>query len=130
MISGRVVRILDTQTVVLNVGANQGVETGMGFGIYTPRDRIVDPETNTVLGEYRRLKARVEVRSVYPAFSIASPPLATRAVGDDISARAGIYAGLLGTGKRETYRPTLPVDSGDIQEMPTGTVVRVGDAAE
>lgn len=132
MINGRVVRILDRQTLVLNVGTNQGVERGMVFGIYTPRDNIVDPETNAVLGEYRRLKARVEVRSVYPGFCVAAPPLASRVVADEHTSPAarGLYGGILGIGKTETYRPNLPVDSSDIEELPTGTVVRVGDTAE
>ena len=45
MIQGRVIRIFDRRSLVLNVGTADGVSSGMRFGIWTPREEIVDPET-------------------------------------------------------------------------------------
>src|SRR5688500_13149048 len=113
MVKGRVIRILDDRNLVLNVGEQQKVTHGMRFGIYTPADEIVDPETKAILGRYRTRKALVEARVVYPRFSIVSAPL-----------RAGTTFDRALRAMR-SYEP-LPVATEDIQPLPTGAEIRIG----
>jgi hypothetical protein len=125
-ISGRIVRLIDDHTAILNVGADQGVEGRMRFAIYTPTDQIIDPETNEVLGSYRRLKGVVVVDEIAAAFCVASAPVVQEEVVEEVG-----FIGLQTRTRRKTRtRSELNVDEGQIQAMPTGEVVRVGDYIE
>lgn len=137
MRQGRIIRILDRSTVVINLGEIDGVKSGTRFGIFTPEDRIVDPEKNEDLGTYRRRKATVEARSVHPRFTVASPPRATRIVEPPAVARQRGLAGssallgaLGGTTRQEAYQPQLPVSPEEIEPLPTGDSIQVGDLVE
>jgi hypothetical protein len=123
MIVGRVIRILDRQTLVLNVGSEQGVENGMRFNIYTPGERITDPETGEDLGGYRARKATVVARSAYPKFTIAVTPMRSRRVPpEDFLTRFA--------GRTEHVQEQLPVSESEIEPVASGNEVRVGDQVE
>ena len=123
MIQGRVIRILDRRTVMLNVGEDHGVERGMRFGLYTPTEEVIDPETNETLGVYRTRKAVVEAQAVYPRFTVARPP--SRTVRTQFGQQLG---SLMSTYER--VEEELDVAPGSIQPMPTGDQVAVGDVAQ
>jgi hypothetical protein len=133
VISGRIIRIFDNQRVVMNLGAEHGVEEGMEFGIFTPEDLIIDPQTGEELGAYRRRKAIVVAREVFPTFAVASPPPRRERIedpGETIQGRIGIGALL---GSRARYRTVpghLQVEAGDLQPLPTGVAVSLGDIVE
>jgi hypothetical protein len=116
MIIGRVIRIIDERTLVLNVGERDGVEGGMRFTIVTPPTEIVDPETKEHLGDYRQRKATVVARSVYERFTITRPDV----LG------LGSFARVFGTATEQK----LPIDRSYIEPMPTGSQIIVGDRAE
>lgn len=116
--TAKVIRILDKRRLVLNVGREDGVERGDKFAIYTPTTQIVDPETKEELGLYRERKATVEAKIITDRFTIASPP--SEYVWDPL---ASLVPG-------ETISPALPVNERDINPLPTGSTVRVGDIAE
>lgn len=124
MIQGRIIRIFDVHTVALNVGANQGVEAGMRFGIYTPQEDIVDPETGAVLGNTRKRKAVVEATSVQPMFTIAVAPTRNVRVSAQIPITNPFQAAT------ERRQDTLPVSPGETQPYETGTQIHVGDQVE
>jgi hypothetical protein len=105
--------------LLLNVGTNDGVERKMRFQIFTPSEEIVDPETGEVLGSYSRRKTTVEADQVFERFTIASRPY--------IYERSPRDLGILGAG--EQVWPDLPVSKAEIQPLPTGTRVRIGDRA-
>lgn len=121
-LSARVIRILDNTSLILNVGEEAGVQRGMRFGIYTPPDEIVDPETGERLGTLRTRKAIVEVRTVYPRFALASAPMRSRRVSPDPLAAF--------TGRTEQVQETFPVSPTELHPLPTGNEVHVGDVAE
>lgn len=127
MIEARVIRILDTTTVMLNVGSNDGVGVGDRFGIYTPTENIVDPETEEVLGDFRRLKASVVVVSVFPRFVVASTPVRQQRV-QERSPGFGVLG--LTTSRTEEIQADLPVNEVEIKPLAGGMVVHVGDVAE
>jgi hypothetical protein len=127
MINGRVIRILDRRSVAINVGSDDGVEQGMRFGIYTPREHIVDPETNEDLGVYRRRKATIQASTVSAKFTIASPVPRRVRTGGGASFQSSLTA-LIGT--YEEVEVDLPVSSSEIDPLPTGEQVAVGDTVE
>lgn len=59
-IEGKVARILDDQTLVLNIGRAQGVEQGMVFCVYTPVEDVTDPDTGESLGAWEAVKGYVQ----------------------------------------------------------------------
>jgi hypothetical protein len=123
MIDGRIVRIFDDHTVALNIGSSQGVEPGMRFGIFTPYEDIVDPETGVNLGQTRRRKAVVQANTVHPRFTVATTPVyrvQTRTTGIPSFT----------TSEVEERRDPLPVARGETQPFESGDQVRVGDRVE
>jgi hypothetical protein len=123
MIVGRVIRILDKQTLVLSVGSEHGVENGMQFNIYSPSEQIIDPETGEDLGGYRQRKATVVARTPYPKFTIAVTPMRSRRVPpeDPLSRFAG---------RTEQVQEQLQVRDNEIEPIASGSGVGVGDQAE
>ena len=70
-IEGKVAKIMDEYTVVINRGSEHGVEEDMRFVIYEPGDEIKDPDTDKSLGKFEHVKAKVEVTNVSEKFSTA-----------------------------------------------------------
>jgi hypothetical protein len=114
MREGKVVRILDTRTVVIDLGELDGVQPGMRFGIFTPREDIQDPSTGVVLGQLELRKATVRAGAIYPRFTVASPP-------------ARIERPRLGGLEGERVQDQLNVRRGEIAPLGRGSEVRLGD---
>lgn len=70
MIEGKVVKILDKERVVTNIGKKQGVKNGMKFIIYNFGEEIIDNETNESLGRLEIVKHHVSVVSVQEKISV------------------------------------------------------------
>jgi len=59
-IEGKVAKILDDQTLILNVGRTHGVAQGMVFCVYAPVEDVTDPETGESLGTWEAVKGYVQ----------------------------------------------------------------------
>jgi len=59
-IEGKVAKILDEKTLVLNVGRAAGVEQGMLFCVYAPVEDVTDPDTGESLGTWEAVKGYVQ----------------------------------------------------------------------
>ena len=73
-IRGKIAKVLSDREVVLNVGREHNVQTGMFFDIRAAGDfEITDPDTGEVLGKVDRprVKARVKVTRAEDRFAIA-----------------------------------------------------------
>jgi hypothetical protein len=71
-IEGKVARLIDTQTLVINRGSEHGVRVGMRFAVLNPRGaEITDPDTNEVIGSVELDKIVVKVVSVEPRLAVA-----------------------------------------------------------
>ena len=129
--TGKIVRILDDHTVVINLGLEHAIEDGMRFAIYSPADEIIDPDTELSLGSYRRRKGVVVVDEVHDRFSVASTPRIREETVEEISPTFGGVLGM-GTQRRHTRttQPSLDVDQSEIREVPGGSEVTVSDAVE
>src|SRR4051794_20203244 len=120
---GRVIRIFDEQRVALNIGSNDGVESGMEFDIYAPGDTITDPDTEEELGIYRLRKARVIAREVFPRFTVASAPTRRQRVDEP----SGNINALFRQPRYRNVPGRLPVDEFDLEPVQSGSSVKVGD---
>lgn len=69
---GKIIRILDKRTVIINLGKEHGVKSGAIFSIIGEAEEIIDPFTNESLGEVKVIKSRVKAVEVAEKFSIAT----------------------------------------------------------
>lgn len=112
-IRGSVAKILNPREIVINRGAEDGVETGMWFAVLDPgEDEVTDPETGEALGVIHRPKIKVIVNRVEPRLALA------RAFG--VNASGAYWAALA----RALGEPSP--DDGEDGDRP----VRTGDPVE
>jgi hypothetical protein len=71
-IRGKVARILNSRDLVINRGANHGVDVGMRFMVIdTSGENITDPDTGEVIGSLQKPKVEVEVTQVGSQIAMA-----------------------------------------------------------
>ena len=71
-IQARVAQILTERELVLNKGADAGVEIGMRFKILRPKgEDIRDPDTGKILGSVELVKTIVKVTEVQASLALA-----------------------------------------------------------
>ena len=70
-IRGRIIRILDAETVMINLGKGDGVSRGSVFSVLSESEAVVDPTTRQELGRVQLVKAKVRAAGVYDRFTIA-----------------------------------------------------------
>jgi len=67
----KVVKIIDDMNIVINCGTNQSIKEGDLFYILSDlKEKVTDPDTNEVLGEFNRIKAKIEAITVFEKMSI------------------------------------------------------------
>lgn len=71
---GKIIRILDDQRLIINVGLQHGVQIGDRFYIYESGEEIIDPESGESLGQMELVKAEVEVIHVQEKIAFVIPP--------------------------------------------------------
>ncbi|MEE9260112.1 MAG: hypothetical protein V3U40_03240 [Candidatus Scalindua sediminis] len=70
IIEGKVAKILDEYSMVINVGRNDGVTEGMVFVIFTQSgNEIKDPDTGETLGTLENVKDYVSVAHIQDKFA-------------------------------------------------------------
>jgi len=69
-IEGRVIRLLDIDELIINLGTEQFVDNSDDVKILASEERIIDPITEQDLGGIRSVKAYGRVKSVFAKFSI------------------------------------------------------------
>ena len=71
-IQGRIIRILDTKTVIINLGRKHGIQMGSIFEILGEPEAVIDPfDDDRVLGTVLVVKGRVVALQVFDEFTIA-----------------------------------------------------------
>jgi hypothetical protein len=72
LIRGAVARVLSARELVINRGAEHGVQTGQYYEVLAPEgEDIEDPETHEPLGSVDRPKVAVRIVHVQPKLAIA-----------------------------------------------------------
>jgi hypothetical protein len=116
-IEGRVAKIIDVHTVVINRGLAHDVEEDMRFVIYESGEEINDPESGDLLGKFEYVKAKVEVVDVKEKFSTAETYETHTTTTPAIQALSG-----------QTTRNTLPLDDETSARLQKGLrSVEIGD---
>jgi hypothetical protein len=71
-IRGRIIRIIDSSTVVINLGKVHGITENSIFGILGEPEVVKDPLTGEELGSVTLVKGRVRAITISDKFTIAS----------------------------------------------------------
>src|SRR5690242_6972321 len=70
-VKGKIARIIDSKTVVINLGSEHGIDSDSIFFILGEPENIVDPDTKEVLGSVSVTKSRLKASQVFEKFTIA-----------------------------------------------------------
>lgn len=68
--TGKIIRILSDEELLINIGKKQGAFVGEKYKIYEKGEQIKDPDTGEYLGTLDYVKATVEIVNVYENFSM------------------------------------------------------------
>ena len=123
-IVGRIARILDPTTMIINRGTNHGVKNGMTFIIFEEGEEVIDPDTGESLGKYELVKGTVEVTNAQENMSQVSPP-----VKNSTKSPTPLSALMSEESKRSSTRERteLPVKSQDISGIVQVSPIVIGD---
>lgn len=134
-IRGSVAKILNTREIIINRGAEDGVEAGMKFAVLDPEeDEVTDPDTGEVLGVIRRPRLRVIVHRVEPRLAFARTSDARRVdvggLGYDWEAMSRIFDRIRMPPRYEERAETLRTDEPAWDGEDGDRPVRTGDPVE
>lgn len=121
-IKGRIIRLLDNRTVIVNLGAKDGIRKGVVFSILGNPELVVDPVTQQVLGELVIVKDKITANQVEEKFTIARKP-------ETVTTGLVNYA-LLGLGSVQQHeQQPLNVDKKDVRPWKalSEEPIKVGD---
>ena len=125
-IRGKIIRIVDRRTVIINLGRKDGIGHESIFNILSEPEPIIDPFTNELLGSVNIVKSKLKAGQVDDRFTIATTKWITSSLPSGI---LGLESLLKVT---EVDEGELLVKPGDIQpwkarsEIP----VQIGDTVE
>lgn len=71
-IKGRIIRIIDRRTVVINLGEKHGIDNSSIFYILGEPEEIKDPYTDEILGTVNVTKIKVKASQVFDKFTVAT----------------------------------------------------------
>ncbi len=73
-IEGKIAKIIDSRTVILSVGSENGVKDGIVFAVLDEGDEVKDPDTGESLGKWEIIKGQVMVTNTQEKMCTANPP--------------------------------------------------------
>ena len=122
---GRIIRILDAETVMINLGRRDGVSRGSVFSVLSEPEVVVDPSTGEELGKVQLVKAKVRASGVYDRFTIAMTKWAVPKTNLD-------QRKALGAENADVAQGETLVDPKQIQpwRAASETPIRLGDPVE
>lgn len=128
---GRIVRILDAKTVVINLGRENGINNSSLFHILGDPEHVIDPETNESLGTVNVSKGRVRASQVFDKFTIARTQWVNYVASSNLFEFWGA-SGVSGTERVEVDEGDLRVRTSEIQpwKAKSEIPVRIGDEVE
>jgi hypothetical protein len=133
-IEGKVAKILDEKTIVLNVGRAAGVEQGMVFCVYAPVDDVADPDTGESLGTWEAVKGYVQATHPQERLTVCRAFSPKPATSEDPKERGThtlsselVAVSMLSGGPLAQER--LNVDKSQLAGMPEIGPISVGDLA-
>ena len=131
-IEGKVAKILDEYSIVINVGRAQGVTTGMPFVIFAEGDDVADPDTGESIGKWELVKGRVSAVHVQERLTICQAQ-ATAGEGEQSdpsthTLSAAMIADHMRAGERaRDGAEKLDVNVSEVAGVPQAGPISVGD---
>ena len=126
-IEGKIARIVDDKTVVINKGAADGVKVGMIFSVVVPVDAVVDPDTGTKLGDWEAVKGRVRANHVQEHMSVCAPAPESSGPSQVDPSTHTLSAEMIEVSMMQSVVKPLPIDKSQAAGMPRLSPIRVGD---
>lgn len=129
-IHGKIIRIVDRATVLINLGKNHGIKNDSIFNIIGNPEVVFDPFTKEELGFISIVKAKVKAAQVHEKFTIASTKWTTTSLKFGESSVAKQIFDLFDT--KIIDQGELLVNSDDLQpwKAKSEVPVKVGDIVE
>jgi hypothetical protein len=131
-IKGKIIRIIDKRTVVINLGGENGINNNSVFYILGEPEEIQDPFTNEILGTVNVTKTRVKASQVFEKFTIATTTWTVTSYRSSVLSL--LSAGVAGSGyeTKEVDEGELNVNSKELQpwKARSETPVKIGDEVE
>jgi hypothetical protein len=127
LIEGKVARVLTSRDLVLNRGAEHGVNEGMIFEVLDPEGSdIPDPDTGEVIGSVYRPKVRVRVEIVEPKLAVAKTYRKRRI---NVGGTGGIdISQMLSAPRWKVIPETFKSEDAEWERISEGqSIVKVGD---
>lgn len=127
---GKVVKIVDEYSVVVDIGSKHGVGEDMEFVIFEEGETVTDPDTGEELGRMEHPKAKVKPHHIMEELTVmesAETEIRTFDPPPTIPTFSNIFSDIGKREKREVrVRKELPLDElPDKQEM--DKTIKVGD---
>ena len=133
-VEGKVAKILDDQTLILNVGSAAGVAQGMVFSIYAPVEDVKDPDTGKSLGQWEAVKGYVQAAHPQAQLTVCRVCVPQRREearpedrGTHVLSAEMIEVSMLRGGSQPKSR--LNVDRTQLSGLPEVGPIKVGDRA-
>ena len=128
-ITGKVAAIIDDTTLVLNLGAGDGVREGMAFVIFAAFQEIADPDSGQSLGNWEMEKARVVVEYVQERLCTVRSRLAVDVERPGTLSAMMVQHSFGNFGQGSEQREKLEVRAADAAGRPQSQPIAVGDGA-
>ncbi len=106
-ITGRVIRIVDNRTAIINLGYQDGINEDSIFHILGEPESIIDPFSKEDLGTLRVVKAKLKANQVYERFTVATTQWKINTLGELFF--GNIFASL------KTHDPEERVSQGELR---------------
>jgi len=126
-VRGRVIRILDRRTIIVNLGSNDGITLRSVFAVLGDPEPVVDPLTKEELGQVVVVKARVKAQQVYERFTICTTRWVEYTHYPDIA-----WESVFGLESETIDEGELRVDAGQVRPWKgrSEAPVKVGDPVQ
>ncbi len=126
---GRVARILNDRSIVINRGSAQGVREGMRFVVFAELDEVPDPETGDSLGKLELVKARVVASHVQEKMTVCTAEPEPSAASAEDPAHHTLSAEMIAVSMQAHggEAGALDVAKSEITGLPKAGPIAVGD---
>lgn len=125
-IEGKIAKIVDERTVIVNRGSEAGVREGMKFAIFTGGDAVTDPDTGQSLGTWEIVKGHVEATHVQAEISVCAVTQIKEAAEQKKTSKT--LSGAMVDVSFDTGGGGLNVRAADMSGRPQVGPVAVGDS--
>ena len=120
---GKVIRIFDETTLLVNIGAKEGLKVEDRVVVVEKGEEVVDPDTGESLGALELVKTELVAADVQERLAILKTATARRADSNlPLSARM-----VRDSVRSDNAQGTMSVAPGEVSGLPSLSPVRVGD---